>query len=310
MINIQPSALFGAANADRASKVENQMQKTAVLNVPLTIRAVTARDLPAATELSEAQKWPHRIEDWELFLELGEGIVAEREGELVGTTMAWRFGDNAATIGMVIVSDKVRKQGIGRKLMEEMIARLGDRTISLNSTEEGLPLYRKLGFVETGRIFQHQGLVREVPLAELRPGDRVRPKGRADGELAELYSKASGTDRRELFHALATNSRTVVKSRDNVPAGFAMLRRFGGGWVIAPVVANDTQSAKALILHWLAVKQGSFCRIDVTEESGLGEWLEELGLPCVGSVRTMVRGPAPTTGDGAKIFAIAGQALG
>lgn len=286
------------------------MQKTAVLNAPLAIRAVTARDLPAAVELSEELKWPHRLEDWELFLDLGEGIVAELDGKLVGTTMAWRLGKDSATIGMVIVSDKVRNQGIGRKLMEEMIARLGDRTISLNATEDGLPLYRKLGFVETGRIFQHQGLVREVPLAELRPGDRVRPKGRADGELAELYSNASGTDRRELFHALATNSRTVVKSRDNVPTGFAMLRRFGGGWVIAPVVANDSQSAKALILHWLAVKQGSFCRIDVTEESGLSEWLEELGLPCVGSVRTMVRGPLPTTGDRAKIFAIAGQALG
>ena len=77
-----------------------------------------------------------------------------------------------------------------------------------------------------------------------------------------------------------------------VARGFAELRRFGRGWVIGPVVAPDADGAKALILHWLAVKQGSFCRIDIPGESGLGPWLEELGLPCVGTVLTMARGPA------------------
>ena len=271
---------------------------------------MTARDIPVAAELSQEQQWPHRIEDWELFLETGEGLAAKRGGKLVGTTIGWRFGEDMASIGMVIVSPTAQGQGIGRKLMDEMISRLGNRSIVLNATEVGLPLYRKLAFVETGRICQHQGIAKDVPLAELLRGDRIRPKGKAENSLAAFYSAASGMDRKKLFRSLAANSRTVVYTRDNVPIGFAMLRRFGHGWTIAPVVAPDAASAKALILHWLAVKQGRFCRIDVTVESDLSDWLQRLGLSRVGSVHTMTRGPAPTPGAQARIFAIAAQALG
>lgn len=281
-----------------------------ILAAPLALRPMTAADLEAATELSREQQWPHRDEDWELFLSLGEGLVAEAGGKLVGTIMAWRFGETMATIGMVIVSSAAQGQGIGRKLMEAMIDQLGERTIVLNATEEGLPLYLKLGFVETGQIYQHQGPAPDVPLTELQPGERVRPKGKADGELGELYGKASGMERQALFDALAGDSRTVVLSRDQHPVGFAMLRRFGRGWSIAPVVAPDAAGAKALILHWLAVKQGRFCRIDITAESGLGDWLEELGLPRVGSVRTMARGPAPVPAPFPAVFGLAAQALG
>ncbi|MEP7350217.1 MAG: GNAT family N-acetyltransferase [Sphingorhabdus sp.] len=271
---------------------------------------MTLEDIPAATELSEELQWPHRQEDWELFLSLGEGLVAEQDGQIVGTILGWRFGSDRATIGMVIVRSGMQRRGIGRKLMEAMIERLGDRSISLNSTEPGVALYTGLGFVETGRVFQHQGVVHEVPLSDLQPGERIRPKGQADSVLAELYSDSSGTDRHELFHALAANSRAVVKSRENEAVGFAMLRRFGMGWSIAPVVAPDSHSAKSLILHWLAAKKGRFCRVDVTTESGLSDWLSDLGLPCVGSVRTMVRGSAPTSGARAKVFAVAAQGLG
>lgn len=281
-----------------------------ILAAPLVLRPMTVADLDAATELSREQHWPHRDEDWELFLGLGEGLVAEAGGKLVGTIMAWRFGETMATIGMVIVSSAAQGQGIGRKLMEAMIEQLGDRTIVLNATEEGLPLYLKLGFVETGRIYQHQGPAPDVPLTELQPGERVRPKGKADGALGEIYGQASGMDRQALFDALAADSRTVVLSRDQHPVGFAMLRRFGRGWSIAPVVAPDGAGAKALILHWLAVKQGRFCRIDITAESGLGDWLEELGLPRVGSVRTMARGPAPVPAPFPAVFGLAAQALG
>lgn len=290
--------------------MQQLLQRPEQSSPPLVLRPMARADLAAATDLSEEQGWPHRQEDWELFLDLGEGLVAEQDGQVVGTILGWRFGWDRAAIGMVIVGSALRGRGIGRKLMEAMIGRLGDRAISLGTPDAGVPLCRSLGFVETGRIRQHQGLIHEVPLPELQPGERVRPKGRADSQLAALYSEASGCDRHELFHALAARSRTVVISRENEAAGFAMLRRFGSGWSIAPVVAGDSHTAKTLILHWLAARKGRFCRVDVTSESGLSDWLEGLGLPCVGSVRTMVRGSAPPIGDGAKAFAVAAQGLG
>lgn len=276
----------------------------------VVLRPMTIGDLDTATELSREQSWPHREEDWALFLELGEGIVAEFDGSIVGTIMGWRFGKDMATLGMVIVSNIVQGRGIGRKLMEAMLERLKGRSVVLNATEDGLPLYTKLGFVEIGTVFQHQAPAPTVPLVELVSGERVRPMGTADDCLAEMYSRACGMDRGALFDALVDNSSAVVLTRDHRPVGFALFRRFGRGWSIAPVVAPDRGGAKALISHWLGANHNSFCRIDITEESGLSEWLEELGLPKVGTVKTMVLGPAPITDPEVLAYGVAAQALG
>lgn len=277
----------------------------------IVLRDMTAKDVHAAAELSLEQQWPHREEDWALFLALGEGIVAEENGKIVGTIMAWRFGTDFATIGMVIVTNAMQGRGLGRRLMDAIIARMQGRTILLNATAEGLPLYRKMGFVEIGAVCQHQALAPVVPLVELRAGERVRPVGAADGDaLAALYAGAAGMDRGPLLDALLAEGSAVVLSQEHEQAGFAVLRRFGRGWAIAPVVAPDVMGAKALISHWLGTQTGSFCRIDIPEDSGLGPWLEELGLPQVGRVIRMTLGPAPEVTGAARVFGLAAQALG
>ena len=49
---------------------------------------------------------------------------------------------------------------------------------------------------------------------------------------------------------------------------------------------------------------------DITGDSGLGPWLDELGLVRVGRVVTMVRGDAPARSGENHSFAIVSQALG
>jgi predicted N-acetyltransferase YhbS len=276
----------------------------------LTLRPMTGPDIGTATALSREQAWPHREDDWALFLEAGEGIVAEQAGRVLGTVMAWRYGEDFATVGMVIVASDVQGQGLGRKLMEAMLDRLAGRTVVLNATAAGLPLYEKLGFVETGVIHQHQAIAHGVAVAEGIPGGRVRTMGQSDNGLGDLYSRASGMDRTALFERLAANAHTVVLTRDHQTVGFAQVRRFGRGWLVGPVVAPDPGGAKALILNGLRTHAGTFCRLDVTGDSGLSEWLEEIGLPRVDSVKTMVRGRSPNPDPGISVRAIAAQALG
>lgn len=276
----------------------------------VTLRAMTEGDIERAVELSRDHGWPHREEDWALFLELGEGIVAVRGGRVEGTIMAWRYGADAATLGMVIVDKALQGRGMGRKLMEAMLAQLGPRSVTLQATAEGAPLYEKLGFVDVGAVHQHQGQIPLAPLADLRSGERIRPLGASEDTPAQLYTKASGMDRAALMQTLLAHDSAVVLTHDHTPVGFAMLRRFGRGWSVAPVVAPDADGAKALILHWLAQNAGNFTRLDVTEASGLSPWLAGLGLPNVGTVRTMVRGPVPVAAQEATLFALTTQALG
>jgi GNAT superfamily N-acetyltransferase len=265
------------------------------------LRRMTAEDLAAAHDLSHEQKWPHRIEDWEMMFSLGSGYVAERDGEIVGTAMSWLYGEDTATLGMVIVSPNAQGMGIGRRLMDAV----------LDATDEGLPLYRKMGFEPMGSIFQHQGAAFAVPMAELIPDERVRPLGNKDMDvLRTLARRATGMDRDKLLDALVPGAQGVVLTRSNEPVGFALFRRFGRGYVVGPTIAPDTGGAKALISHWLGSNSGIFCRLDVPEESGLSGWLDELGLPCVGRVMRMTRGQHPKADPDLRIFSLTTQALG
>ena len=69
--------------------------------------------------------------------------------------------------------------------------------------------------------------------------------------------------RQALIEALFTHAEaTVVLDHDGSAAcGFALLRRFGRGHVIGPVVAHDADGAKALIAHLSGLNAGRFTRI-------------------------------------------------
>jgi GNAT superfamily N-acetyltransferase len=277
----------------------------------IVVRDMVAADVAEARELSRALNWPHRTVDWQFLFDLGSGVVAVDREKLVGTAMCWRFGPDAATVGLVIVSPDCQGQGLGRRLMEAVLDRLGDRSVMLNATEEGLPLYRMLGFEFSGRIFQHQGTAFDVPIVQLQPDERVRPMGRSDAAaVAELDRRATGVDRKDLIARLLKASKGVILTRNNEPVGFALFRRFGRGYTVGPTVAPDQAGARTLISHWLGSKAGMFCRLDVTEESGLSPWLDELGLPLVGQVTQMIRGRAPQTDPETKLFSLVSQALG
>jgi len=281
-----------------------------VLDSKVGIREMVEDDLPDVIELSVEQAWPHRMEDWQLLLAVGEGIVAERFGRIVGCTMGWPYGADYATIGMVIVQEDERGRGTGRTLMEAMLTRFEGRSIMLNATVQGIPLYEKLGFAPVGRIVQHQGPAPEMPLAHLGPAERVRPMGAGDEALCRQYSAATGIDRTVLLGALVKASKAIVLERNYKPAGFALLRKFGRGRAVAPVIAPDLGGAKVLASHWLGANLGAFCRIDAVAQTGLSEWLEKIGLPAVGSVVTMVRGKRPRTGAEHTCYAISSQAFG
>jgi ribosomal protein S18 acetylase RimI-like enzyme len=277
----------------------------------LRYRRMTEADVEAAHRLSLSVRWPHRLEDWAFIQHLGAGYVAENDQGLVGTALCWSHGTEFASIGMVIVSAEWQGKGIGRKLMAMVLAELGKRNVLLHATAAGKDLYARLGFEAVGEIHQHQGTVFKSPLMPLQPGERIRPLGSRDtAKLAALGARATGMPRATVLAALQNVAEGVVIDRYDEVIGCAMLRRFGHGYAIGPVIAPDIERAKALISHWTGTYGGAFLRIDVSGASGLSPWLTELGLVQVDSVVAMVRGEAPLPDRGVQQFAIINQALG
>ncbi|PPC74038.1 GNAT family N-acetyltransferase [Pokkaliibacter plantistimulans] len=277
-------------------------------------RAMTPEDLPAAHGLSQKLKWPHRLQDWATNFALSKGVVVEAEGQVIGTALACSQGDYAA-IGLVIVSDDYQGKGLGRQLMGLAMAEAGDRTLCLVATIAGAPLYAKLGFVNYGYIRQHQGVVSSATLsvpAALPVAESLRVLDDADAPaLQTLLNHGSGMERSGVLQAfLAITERGIGIERDGQLVGFALLRPFGRGKAIGPVVAENAAQARTMIHALLQGEDGSFVRMDTPEQLGLCETLVDWGLLEVDRVAQMVKGDAPRSRDGFIQFALANQALG
>lgn len=275
------------------------------------LRTMQPADLAGALSLSSAVNWPHRIEDWQLVAGLGNGTVAEDSSGIVGTILWWPFGNDFATLGMVIVSAERQRRGIGGKLMDAALCQAEGRNILLIATKEGEPLYKSLGFRTTGSISQHQGKPANFKPVLPEPDQTIRPLTNDDtASLVALDTDASGLDRKAMLSALLSVGQCLILERRGQVEGYAILRRFGRGSVIGPVIVPHLKAAQALISSWITARSEDFLRIDTPDDSGLGDWLETSGLPKVGAGTTMVRGNAPQPAPEHRIFTLTNQALG
>ena len=276
-----------------------------------TLRPLRETDLDTAHQLSQALHWPHRPEDWQCLFHTGEGLVLEDDQGVFGTGFCVPQGD-FATIGLVIVADSHQGQGHGRRLMDGLLQLAGNRTPLLVATLRGAPLYRSQGFGSYERIYQHQ--VASLPaMAERQPlEDQVRELSPAAApQLETLAQAATGLDRSALLQELLPQAERIVGfEQEGQLRGFALLRPYGRGLSVGPVIAESTDQAKALILALLRHAEGRYVRFDVTARSGLSPWLSEIGVPQVDEVEQMARGKAPLSRDGLDQFALLTQALG
>ena len=283
------------------------------MGADFTIRPMTAADVPQGQALTASFGWPHRQEDWALMQALGQGLVAERQGKLVGTALGWRYGADWATLGMIAVYAEMQGHGIGRRLLRALMQEQEGRSLALHATRAGMSLYAAEGFAPTGTVVQHRGVAARPEPAPLPHGMRLRPAAPADvPAVAALDRVACGMDRTHLLAELLDQPRGVALEDSGAITGFALLRRFGRGHVIGPVAAPDLERAKAMIAPLLDRYAGQFMRIDIPKESGLCAWLTAAGLTEAGTVIRMVRGTDTDTSAKRAVctFGLASQAFG
>lgn len=277
----------------------------------VSLRRLEADDLEDAQALSNGFQWPFRVDDWRFAFAHAEGVAAIRDGQLVGTALRWKWGPRHATIGHVMVAPRVQGQRLGQHLMHAVMAGLEDFTVLLHATADGRGLYERMGFAIAGEVRQHQGVATVAPVVALAAGERLRPLNRSDADLLiALDARAAGMPRDAMIRQLLAVGDAVVLARDDDAIGFSVVRRFGRGHAIGPVVAPDLTSAQALIAHWISRYAGKFVRIDVDAASGLPEWLEAQGLPRSDSATTMVRGKPLQRGPSVGGWALVTQAMG
>ncbi|HXR41318.1 MAG TPA: GNAT family N-acetyltransferase, partial [Acidothermaceae bacterium] len=158
------------------------------------------------------------------------GLVAERDGEIIGSAFA---DERSAIVGIgpVTVDPAVQDAGVGRTMMEALLGRAqergaaGVRLVQTAYHYRSFALYAKLGFAVREPLSVFQGDARGVG-----PSDRsVRPASEADaGACNALCRRVHGHDRAmELAAWTGLGSARVVEQAGQI-TGYAT--GFGYGW--------------------------------------------------------------------------------
>jgi len=251
--------------------------------------------------------WPHRPDDVRPLLDLGRlwCAVDRKSGSLAGMAVWWPMGRDHGRVGLVIVSPRYQRQGLGRALMERVLVDADGRSLALLATEDGRPLYEKLGFRSIGRTQRHVG--QYVPQEEPHTG--IEAYTPADLEAVLSVDRLGFGPHREpmVRHLLDAGTACVARDAKDV-VGYGVYRPFGLGHVVGPVVAASGPVANALF-H--AVARPGYVRLDrPLEAEELGRLIETKGLEGFETTHTMVLGDWPAPGNGFRVFALSNHAWG
>jgi GNAT superfamily N-acetyltransferase len=213
-------------------------------------------DLGAADGLMRAafERSTSFLEHLQLSLQLEpDGLLAaEESGRVVGMVGAVDYGA-IAYIGLMAVDPNRQGRGIGRMLMERLLAWLDDRKCPmalLDATDKGARLYETLGFVEDSMAYVFERVV-ETPRAppdKPAPGNFiVRPASGDDlAELAVFDTPVFGADRSVLFAAVWPEFRArcrVARDGSGRLTGYLFVR----GSQLGPWAAADGATAEQLL---------------------------------------------------------------
>ena len=274
----------------------------------LPIRRLTHRDLTACADLSENRGWPREEHKWGLLLSAGKGYgIDDPDGGLVGACVVTEYGPygspDLGAIGMVLVAERHARQGIGRRLMRHVVSMMGATPLTLHATPNGRPLYEELGFKTTGRAEMVSGHF--TPDGPPPSGIVTRAATAEDlTTILRLDEEVFGADRTHMITRLpAFADQLRVAEADGRIIGYAAAWPNMHTHVVGPLIARDTETAKALLAS-LAARTDRPLRtdIDIRHEELLA-WVKARGLESVAFNTVMTYGIAELPGDWSRRFA-------
>ncbi|WP_119294542.1 GNAT family N-acetyltransferase [Streptomyces sp. YIM 130001] len=271
-------------------------------------RPLTVRDLTACADLSEDRGWPREEHKWGLLLAAGRGYgIDDPDGGLAAACVVTSYGPvdrpELAAIGMVLVAERHARQGIGRHLMQQVLADTGPVPLTLHATSNGRPLYEELGFKTVGRAEMVRG--RFTPTGPLPDVATRAATGEDLAAVLRIDAEVFGTDRTHVLARLpAFADQFRVAEADGELIGYAAAWPNMDTQVVGPLIARDTETAKALVAS-LARHTDRPLRTDIdVRHEELLRWLKAApDVDTAGFNAVMTYGTADLPGDWSRRFA-------
>lgn len=276
----------------------------------LEIETLTKTDSRDIVSLSKRLGWDYSEEEIDVILKSGYLFGHRNKRRKVISTAAIFPYKTFASLGVVMVDPDYRRRGLATQLVHKCISTVPNIPIMLVATEEGKPLYEKLGF-------QTVDILNKLVATEYKSNLLFEMEGLKSitnddiEEILMLDKEAFGADRSTFLKLRIQQATYSVMLQNQVGEilGFALGVQTPDILVIGPVVAPDQVFAYHLI-DYIARKHKGSMRIDIpSEHRSLSDNLLRYGFK-------IERNPPVMLFNGKElpsrkhIFALAAQAYG
>ncbi len=235
-------------------------------------------DIQLGLRLTRQAGWNQLESDWRRFMAMEpQGcFVAQLDGIPVGTTTTCLFGP-VAWIAMVLVELNARRQGVATALLKHALDFLdgqGVRTVRLDATAAGQPVYERLGFTPEYQLTRYEGMAPQT-------GEQPSVTEATASVLPQIVAfdhAMTGTYREKMLARLFEQSPQTahVLHRDGRLEGFVALRQGANATQIGPCIATS-HAGPALLGSALSGCAGRPVFIDVPRANTPALRLAEAG---------------------------------
>ncbi|WP_144501918.1 GNAT family N-acetyltransferase [Bacillus thuringiensis] len=265
--------------------------------------------------LSSYIGWDYNREEVETIFNSGivYGVWNERK-KLIASAAIILYGEALASIGMVIVHPDYKGRGIGKMITNSCMNSVSAQTpFMLIATDEGKPLYKKLGFKVVSYVSKYicNSYNANHKCAENEEYMMVYKESDLEG-IIKIDKGAFGTSRNEFLKQRIMQSEqcVVVKDTKENVVGYGISIQTPENKIIGPVVAKNNEMAMRIV-HDLARGHNGKLRMDVPE--GKNDFMKELEIAGFKKVNTppiMMKNSNRLLKRNSELYSIAAQIFG
>ncbi len=266
------------------------------MTADIQIRPMTPDEFDLAIAWARNEGWNPGLADAECFLagDPGGFLMAFDGEEPVASISVIAYGSGFGFLGFYICRPARRGQGIGYRLWQAGLNRLGDRCIGLDGVVDQQDNYRREGFVLAHRNVRYGGLV-----SCGRPADpRLRRIGPDLQATLLNYDRPFFPGPREAFLTCWLRPGDLrfgeALVEDGAVRGYGVLRRCHEGYKIGPLFAETPDEADLLFRALAAETAGGPVFLDPPLPNAAAVALaERYGMAPVFETARMYRGKTP-----------------
>ncbi|MGI9196384.1 MAG: GNAT family N-acetyltransferase [Candidatus Nanopelagicales bacterium] len=265
------------------------------------VRVASAEEVLLLQEWALREEWGAGVGDIEAFHRVDpEGFLLAWDGDAaVGSISAVRYSPDYSFVGYYIVDPALRGRGIGHRLFDAALARIGPASSGLDGVPEQIDTYASLGYELAHMTPRYKGDTAVIAASLAGESLDVREVTAADLPAVLAYDAQHCPAPREAFarewFAPGGRRRSLLATRGGAVCGLAAVRPLmGGGARIGPLFADDLAVARALLgaCATTAVMWGDRISLDVPDVNAAAiDLVTSLGMTTDFACGRMYRGP-------------------